>query len=67
MTKEIIDEPNPRALPSQLPDEVAKLSVQLDLPDLPEDELNALVAYRKAACYIAAGMFVSDDCLKLMS
>jgi hypothetical protein len=57
MTKEIIDQPNPPALKSRLPDSVSELAVQLKVQQLPEDVNNGLHAYRRAASYIAAGKF----------
>ena len=55
MPGEIIDQPNPRALPSYLPDYLEKLSVKLDHEKLDEKASDALLKFRRAACYIAAG------------
>ncbi len=57
MTKEIIDQPNPAPLQSHLPDYVTQLSVALKLSELPEEVYNELQSFRKAACYIAAGIY----------
>jgi xylulose-5-phosphate/fructose-6-phosphate phosphoketolase len=57
MPKEIIDQPHPPPLKSSLPDYISQLSVQLKPTELPEDVKNGLVAFRRAACYIAAGEF----------
>jgi xylulose-5-phosphate/fructose-6-phosphate phosphoketolase len=56
MTIEVIDEPNPRALPSHIPDSADDLSVHLKLEKLPGNELESLRQARKAADYIAAGL-----------
>lgn len=55
MPAEIIDQPNPAALPSYLPDYLEKLSVKLDHEKLDEKACDALLKFRRAACYIAAG------------
>ncbi|KAH8812768.1 putative phosphoketolase [Xylogone sp. PMI_703] len=64
MPGEEIDRPNPEPLPSQLPEYVSNLAVQLEKIKLSEDENNALNKFRRAACYIAAAMiFLSDNVL----
>lgn len=51
-----ISQPNPPPEPSWLPDDVLQLAVQLKTKNyLPEDELKAIQAFRRAADYIAAG------------
>lgn len=55
MPPEIISEPNPQALPSHLPDYIEKLTVKLDHKNLDEKTCDALLKFRRAACYIAAG------------
>lgn len=55
MPPEVISEPNPQALPSHLPDYLEKLSVKLDHENLDEKTCDALLKFRRAACYIAAG------------
>lgn len=55
MPLEVIDEPNPLALPSHLPDYLEKLSVKLDHENLDEKTSGSLLKFRRAACYIAAG------------
>lgn len=51
-----IDQPNPPALPSQLPESVLDLAVRLDYKNaLNEKERSALSKFRRAADYIAAG------------
>ncbi|KAH6913199.1 phosphoketolase [Coprinopsis sp. MPI-PUGE-AT-0042] len=57
MTGQDIEQPNPPADASSLPDDVYKLAVTLDTKDyLPPDELKAIVSFRRAADYIAAAM-----------
>jgi xylulose-5-phosphate/fructose-6-phosphate phosphoketolase len=56
MPGEVIDRPNPEPLPSHLPDFVDQLMVQLDRIKLEEKDYDALTKFRRAACYIAAGM-----------
>jgi xylulose-5-phosphate/fructose-6-phosphate phosphoketolase len=55
MPAEVISEPNPQALPSHLPDYLEKLSVSLEREKLDEKTYDALIKFRRAACYIAAG------------
>lgn len=55
MPAEVISEPNPQALPSHLPDYLEKLSVSLERGKLDEKTYDALLKFRRAACYIAAG------------
>ena len=59
MTIEVIDEPNPRALPSDIPDCADGLAVHLKLEDLTGNELESLRQARRAADYIAAGLIIS--------
>lgn len=62
MPAQRISQPNPPADPSLLPDDVLNLAVQLNTTDyLSEDELRAIQDFRKAADYIAAGMFVLNN------
>lgn len=61
MPGEVIDRPNPPPAPSQLPDYVEKLLVQVDKPTLPEDANQALQKFRRAANYIAAAMIFLKD------
>ncbi|KAF2836866.1 putative phosphoketolase [Patellaria atrata CBS 101060] len=61
MPGEVIDRPNPEPLPSQLPDDVLNLAVQLEKTTLPEDVNEALKQFRRAACYIAAAMIFLKD------
>jgi xylulose-5-phosphate/fructose-6-phosphate phosphoketolase len=56
MPGEVIDRPNPEALPSQLPGCVAELQVSLSYQTLDEKTCNALLKFRRAASYIAAGL-----------
>lgn len=55
MPGEIIDKPNPEALPSHLPDAANELGVALQTEPLGQTTCNALVKFRRAADYIAAG------------
>jgi hypothetical protein len=55
MPGEVITEPNPKPLPSHLPDYLEQLSVELDHEKLDERACDALLKFRRAACYIAAG------------
>jgi xylulose-5-phosphate/fructose-6-phosphate phosphoketolase len=52
-----IDVPNPPALPSNLPEHVLELAVQIEKRPLEEDVKKGLVDFQRAACYIAAGMY----------
>lgn len=55
-----ISQPNPPPEPSQLPDNVLQLEVQLKTENyLPDDELKAIQAFRRAADYITAGTLLS--------
>ncbi|KAJ5507747.1 hypothetical protein N7527_009890 [Penicillium freii] len=64
MPPEIISEPNPQALPSHLPDYLERLSVKLDHKNLDEKTCDALLKFRRAACYIAAAMiFLQENTL----
>ncbi|KAJ7086142.1 phosphoketolase [Mycena belliarum] len=57
MPAQILLQANPPADPSLLPDSVLQLSVQLDTKNyLPNEELKAMKAFRRAADYIAAAM-----------
>jgi xylulose-5-phosphate/fructose-6-phosphate phosphoketolase len=56
MPGEVIDRPNPEPLPSNLPDYLAKLQVALPHQTLDEKTCDALLKFRRAASYIAAGM-----------
>lgn len=55
MPGEVIDRPNPEALPSHIPDVVDQLSVQLKYTALDQSHYDALLKFRRAANYIAAG------------
>lgn len=55
MPGEVIDKPNPEALPSHLPDTANELGVALQPTPLEQTTCNALVKFRRAADYIAAG------------
>ena len=60
MPGEIIDRPNPKALPSHIPDVVNELSVKLEKMKLTDSELRGLQDFRRAGNYIAAGTFVDQ-------
>jgi xylulose-5-phosphate/fructose-6-phosphate phosphoketolase len=58
MPGQILLQANPPADPSQLPDSMLQFSVQLDTKNyLPTEELKSIQMFRRAADYIAAGMF----------
>ncbi|RHZ74478.1 hypothetical protein CDV55_108697 [Aspergillus turcosus] len=64
MPGEVIDTPNPQALPSHIPDVVEQLQVKLDLTSLEQPVCDALFKFRRAASYIAAAMiFLQDNVL----
>ncbi|KAJ2903967.1 putative phosphoketolase [Zalerion maritima] len=56
MTGQIIDEPNPPALPSQLDDSILNLAAKVEKAKLGDDDMKSLKEFRRAACYIAAAM-----------
>ena len=56
MPGEVIDRPNPKALPSLIPDNVMELAVKLDKLDISKADLTALEEFRRASNYIAAGI-----------
>ena len=55
MPGETIDRPNPKAEPSHIPDVVEQLHVQLDQASLDQSTSDAILKFRRAAAYIAAG------------
>ena len=55
MPAQLLHQPNPPPDPSLLPQDLAKLSVKLDLNVLSDEELQDVRAFRRAADYIAAG------------
>lgn len=57
MPGEVIDQPNPPPLPSDLPEELDKFAVQLQSISLDQKDYDDLAKFRRAACYIAAGVF----------
>lgn len=59
MPGEVIDRPNPQALPSHIPDSVGQLEVKLDQMALDQSACDALFKFRRAASFIAAGEFLS--------
>ena len=56
MPGEVIDRPNPPAMPSHIPDIVDQLQVKLQRTTLEQPTCDALIKFRRAASYIAAGM-----------
>jgi xylulose-5-phosphate/fructose-6-phosphate phosphoketolase len=55
-------QPNPSPDPSSLPDSILQYGVQLNTKDyLPKDELESLEMFTRAANYIAAGSFQSNN------
>jgi xylulose-5-phosphate/fructose-6-phosphate phosphoketolase len=64
MPGEIIDHPNPEAMPSQIPDEVLQLAVRRKPAPLDEKVLDHFVRFENAANYITAAMiFLRDNVL----
>jgi len=58
MPGQLIDKPNPPPEVSLIPQSVLSLAVQLDTKDyLDKDDLEAVQSFRRAADYIAAGMY----------
>lgn len=57
MPGEVIDRPNPKALPSNIPDAVNELAVKLEKIDISENDLRGLEEFRRASNYIAAGEY----------
>ncbi|KAI2083872.1 hypothetical protein LOZ36_005312 [Ophidiomyces ophidiicola] len=55
MPGEVIDKPNPKALPSHLPESLDDLTVQLSAGSLSKYAIDSLAKFRRAANYIAAG------------
>jgi xylulose-5-phosphate/fructose-6-phosphate phosphoketolase len=55
MPGQVIDAPNPPALPSHLPDETLSLAVKIEKKTLGEDAAQSLKDFQRAACYIAGG------------
>ncbi|KAJ5132489.1 hypothetical protein N7448_006647 [Penicillium atrosanguineum] len=61
MPGEVIDRPNPQPLPSHLPDYVENLQIKLKHETLDQNSCDALLKFRRAACYIAAAMIFLED------
>ena len=57
MPGEVIERPNPAPKPSHVPDLVEKLIIPAQKTKLEQSDCDALHKYRRAAAYIAAGMF----------
>jgi hypothetical protein len=55
MPGEVIDRPNPKPLPSNVPAVVDELMVKVEQSSLTEEAYDALHKFRRAANYIAAG------------
>jgi len=55
MPGEVIDRPNPEPSASHVAEQILSLSVKVKNDPLSEDALTSLKAFRRAACYIAAG------------
>ena len=56
MPGEVIDQPNPPPLTSQLPDSIEELAVKPAKASLNNLDLCSLRDFQRAACYIASGM-----------
>ncbi|CAM1505031.1 Fc.00g106680.m01.CDS01 [Cosmosporella sp. VM-42] len=64
MPGEVIDRPNPPALPSQLPEGTLDLAAKFNKTVLDKDEAQSLKDFQQAACYIAGAMiFLRDNVL----
>jgi len=64
MPGQVIDQPNPPALPSHLPDSTLELAVKVDKTLLSKEDAQALNDFQHAACYIAGSMiFLRDNVL----
>ncbi|KAM4057285.1 d-xylulose 5-phosphate/D-fructose 6-phosphate phosphoketolase domain-containing protein [Hirsutella rhossiliensis] len=64
MPGEVIDQPNPPPLPSQLPDSALELGVKPDKKPLDKAVARSLRDFQRAACYIAGSMiFLRDNVL----
>lgn len=61
MPGQFIDRPNPKPVPSLIPEYVDDLLVNLDKPTLSAETNSALEKYRRAANYIAAAMIFLQD------
>ena len=61
MPGEVIDRPNPQPLPSNIPDDVLSLAVKLEKTKLDEADYAGLQQFRRAANFIAAGMWQIQD------
>jgi xylulose-5-phosphate/fructose-6-phosphate phosphoketolase len=57
MPGEEIDRPNPGPKPSNIPDDVLHLAVQLEKVKLNDADLRGLEEFRRLSNYIAAGEF----------
>lgn len=55
MPGEVLDRPDPKALPSHIPDSVLSLAVKLEKLQISESDLKGLEEFRRASNYIAAG------------
>ena len=53
MPEEVIDQPNPPPLASQLPDSLLELAVKYEKKPLDKQVAQALTDFQHAACYIA--------------
>ena len=58
MPGEILDRPNPEPLPSSLPAVVDELIVKFDRASIDKNYCDAILKFRRAANYIAAGMML---------
>ncbi|KAL3963166.1 hypothetical protein ACCO45_000170 [Purpureocillium lilacinum] len=64
MPHEVIQEPNPSALPSSLPDNTLSLAAKVDKKSLDDDTKQSLRSFQQAACFIAGAMiFLKDNVL----
>ncbi|KAF7561590.1 hypothetical protein G7046_g2553 [Stylonectria norvegica] len=61
MPGEVIDRPNPPALPSHLPDSTLELAAKIDKIPLDKKVAQSVKDFQQAACYIAGSMIFLRD------
>lgn len=64
MPGQYIDTPDPKPLPSHIPDLVEELQVKLERTKLDQPACDAIFKFRRAASYIAAGETKFPCCKK---
>ena len=61
MSRQAIDQPNLRLLPSRLPDQVLELTVRPNANPLSQEVVEGLRAFQHTSCYFAAGKGETDS------